>query len=297
MPRIAVIGSNGQLGTDIVKTLNQDTRYEVIELQHKHIEITDETSVKEVLTSCKPDVVINTAAFHNVPLCEKQAEKAYQTNAIGALHIARTCARLNCWNIYISTDYVFDGKKQSPYSEDDPPSPLNVYGTSKLAGEMHTLNYSQSRGIVIRVSAIYGEVPSRVKGTNFVYTMLKLAREKKTIQVVNDEWTSPTWTLSIAKQIKLLLDKHALSEGIYHCAAHGECSWYEFALAIFRLAGMADVKVQPVSRKDFPSEVIRPQYSVLENKKLKSLNLDIMQSWEEDIASFIYTITGKLKIK
>ncbi len=282
--RVAVIGANGQLGSDVAAVLEK--RHEVIRLTHQEIEVTDAEQVRQVLTALRPYVVINTAAYHNVPMCEVEVEKAYRVNAYGALNVARACAEIQAWNIYISTDYVFDGTKRYPYVESDLPNPLNVYGTTKRAGEMHTLAYSEGRGIVLRVSGIYGRVPSRVKGTNFVYTMLRLARERDRLQVVADEITTPTWTYSIARQIAVLLAN--LTPGVFHCSAQGACSWYEFARAIFEITGQK-VELEPVPASTFSSHppVRRPAYSVLANAHFQRLGIDRMPHWREDLERFL----------
>lgn len=284
--KVAVIGSNGQLGTDLMAVLSE--KHTTTGITHAQMDVTNQQQCREVLASIAPDVVINTAAFHNVPLCEKHVDRAFAVNATGALNISRICEEITAWHIYISTDYVFDGKKKTPYYEWDAPHPLNIYGLSKLAGEYATLNYC-SRGVVVRVSGIYGRVPSRIKGTNFVYTMLKLGKEKGKVKVVDDEVLTPTATLAIARQINILLE--ALEPGIYHCTCQGWCSWYEFACALFKLAGMNNVVVEPCSATELSSEVKRPSYSVLENTHLKRLGIDHMPHWHEALAEFIRSLS------
>ena len=281
--RVAILGANGQLGTDLTDVLSRTPGIETIPLTHQDIEITDFASVKTVLTQVQPHVILNTVAFHDVPRCEQEADRAYQVNALGALHVARVAESLHAWNIYFSTDYVFSGTKQAPYVEEDLPQPLNVYGTTKLAGEMHTLTYCQ-RGIVLRISGIYGRVPSRVKGTNFVYTMLQKARNEQVLRVVADEWLTPTWTYAIAHQVARFL--RDLTPGIFHCTCQGACSWYTFAQAIFDLMGKP-VQVIPISAQDYPSGVRRPPYSVLANQHFAQLGIDQMPHWYEALENFL----------
>src|SRR5438552_6292317 len=163
--KIAIIGANGQLGTDLQEVLS--TEHNIVGLDHSDIEITDIDNVKNVLSSIKPQLVLNTAAYNLVPKAEQYPELAFQINAIGPLNLAKICSDLRVRLAHFSTDYVFDGKKQKPYTEDDPPNPLNAYANTKLSGEYFTLNYCQE-SFVIRASGIYGKVPSRSKGGNFI---------------------------------------------------------------------------------------------------------------------------------
>ncbi|HEY6900066.1 MAG TPA: NAD(P)-dependent oxidoreductase, partial [Puia sp.] len=193
--KVAVIGANGQLGSDLIRTFSQ--LHETVSLNHTDIEITDIDKVKSTLSAIKPDLVLNTAAYHNVPVCEQQPDTAFAINGKGALNLARVCSDLDAQLVHYSTDYVFDGSKNQPYAETDRCNPLNVYGITKLSGEHMVLNYA-SRPVVIRVSGIYGTVPCRAKGGNFITTMKKLAKEKPEVRVVNDEILTPTPTSAIA---------------------------------------------------------------------------------------------------
>jgi dTDP-4-dehydrorhamnose reductase len=279
--KLAVIGANGQLGTDLVEVLS--TEHEVIELNHADIEITSIDSVKNVLSSIKADVVLNTAAYHIVPEAEKFPEKAFLINGVGPLNLAKVCQDLNIPLVHYSTDYVFDGEKQKPYTEDDRPNPLSVYANTKLTGEYFALNYSD-KSYVIRVSGIYGKVPCRAKGGNFVTTMIKLAKEKPEVRVVNDEVLTPTPTYWIAKNTAELIKTNAF--GLYHMSCQGEVSWYEFAKVIWETLGLK-TPLYSASVKDFPLAVKRPFYSVLENKNLKKFGIDIMPEWKEALKQFL----------
>jgi len=281
--KVAIIGANGQLGSDLVKALASE---EVIPLTHDDIEVADQASVHRVLTRHQPQVVINTAAFHNVVACEEQPERAFAVNAIGAWNVARACGPLGASLVHISTDYVFDGQKGNPYTEDDLPRPLNVYGVSKLAGE-HLIRYSLKQHFIIRTSGLYGTHPCRAKGgENFVELMLRLARERDEVRVVNDEVLTPTYTWDLARQIALLI--HTQHYGLYHVTSGGQCSWYEFARAIFELTGTR-VNLQPTTAEEFPRPVKRPAYSVLENRALRELGLDRMRPWQEALAAYLET--------
>lgn len=286
--RVVIIGANGQLGSDLVRVLSNSEfvirNCEVVPLAHADMEVADFESVKEVLSRDQPDYVINTAAFHNVPACEKQPEWPFSVNAIGAWNVARVCAGLGAALVHISTDYVFDGEKKSPYVEDDLPRPLNVYGVSKLSGE-HLIRYTLERHFIIRTSGLYGMYPCRAKGgENFVELMLRLAREREELRVVNDEVLTPTYTLDLARQIALLMQTRHY--GLYHASSGGQCSWHEFARAVFDLTGTA-VNLQPTTADEFPRPVRRPAYSVLENRALKELGLDRMRPWQDALGAYL----------
>ncbi|HEY0433334.1 MAG TPA: dTDP-4-dehydrorhamnose reductase [Chitinophagaceae bacterium] len=281
--KIAIIGANGQLGTDLSELLSGDN--EVAGLTHADIEITSIDNVREVLGSLKPSIVLNTAAYHIVPEAEKHPEKAYHINGIGALNLAKVCQDLHIRLAHYSTDYVFDGSKQKPYVESDRPNPLNVYATTKLAGEHYVLNYCEF-SYVIRVSGIYGKVPSRAKGGNFVSTMIKLAKEKPEVRVVNDEVLAPTPTSWIAKNTGALISTDAY--GLYHMSCSGEVSWYQFARKIWDVLKL-ETPLYSASVKDFPLIVKRPFYSVLENQNLKKAGIYQMPDWETGLTEFLTT--------
>jgi dTDP-4-dehydrorhamnose reductase len=279
--RVAIIGANGQLGTDLMEVLLAE--HTVIGLNHADIEITNLDSVRNVLSSTKPDTVLNTAAYHIVPEAEKFPDKAFNINGTGVLNLARVCQDLDIRLVHYSTDYVFDGKKQRPYREDDVPNPLNAYATTKLAGEYFARNYCD-KSYVIRVSGIYGKVPCRAKGGNFVTTMIKLAKEKPEVKVVNDEILTPTPTYHIAKNTAALIKTDAF--GLYHMTCEGECSWYEFARVIWETLQL-ETPLYPASVKDFPLVVKRPFYSVLENMNLNRLGINRMPGWKESLVEFL----------
>jgi dTDP-4-dehydrorhamnose reductase len=279
--KVAVIGANGQLGTDLLEVLSKE--HDVIGLNHADIEITEIDSVKNALSTIKPAIVLNTAAYHIVPEAEKFPAKAFQINGIGVMNLAKVCQDLDTRLVHYSTDYVFDGKKQKPYSEDDRPNPLSVYGNTKLSGEYFALNYSD-KSYVIRVSGIYGKVPCRAKGGNFITTIIKLANEKPEVRVVNDEILTPTPTYHIAKNTAALIGTDAF--GLYHMSCEGEVSWYEFAKVIWETLQLK-TPLHPASVKDFPLVVKRPFYSVLENRNLKNLGINSMPQWKEALIQFL----------
>lgn len=281
--KVAVIGGNGQLGSDVVKAFarNQD---DVRSLTHAEIEIGNLESVKRCLNSIGAAIVVNTAAMHHVESCEREPALAYGVNAIGVRNLALATRELATVLIHVSTDYVFDGRKKQPYVEDDAPLPLNVYGNSKLAGEYYarTLN---PKHFVLRTSALYGEHQCRAKGgKNFVDLMLELARTRGRVRVVDDEFISPTSTLELAQQIVRL--SRCDHYGLYHATAENSCSWFQFAGEIFSSAGI-DVVLEVAAPGEFPAKAPRPLYSVLENRELKKLGLNIFSSWEIGLHQYL----------
>ena len=279
--KIAIIGANGQLGTDLSEVLSAE--HEVTGLVHADIEITDINDVKKVLGSVKPAIVLNAAAYNQVPQAEQHPELAFRINATGPLNLAKVCEDLKIKLVHFSTDYVFDGTKQKPYTENDLPNPLNVYANTKLSGEYFVRNYCPA-SFVIRVSGIYGKIPSRSKGGNFITTILKSAAEKPEVKVVNDEILTPTPTYHIAKNTALLIKTGSF--GLYHMSCGGQTSWYEFAKLIWESLQIK-TPLQAVSVKDFPSAVRRPFYSVLENQNLKTAGMYRMPDWKEGLVEFL----------
>ncbi len=283
MMKAAVIGANGQLGMDLSAAFEQ-AGYDVARITHADMELADPSSIRAVLDQSRAEVVVNTAAMHNVEACEREPVRAHEVNGIGARSLAQHCAENGVYLLHISTDYVFDGKKKSPYVETDAPLPLNVYGNSKLSGEHFVLSAGDT-GAVLRVSGIYGANKCRAKGgLNFVQLMLKLADEREEVRVVDDEVLTPTYTIDIAQQVLRLCNARA--PGLFHGTAHGACSWYRFAQEIFSLAGKG-VRLLPARPGEFPAKVARPGYSVLENQALKSLELDVMSDWQSGLKRYI----------
>ncbi len=281
--KVAVIGSNGQLGADLVEVFA--ARHEVVQLTHHDMDVARAESVREVLGRIRPDVVLNTAAAHHVPKCEEDPIHAYLVNGIGPLNLARISSQQGFRLVHYSTDYMFDGSKRKPYIETDSVKPLNVYGATKSIGETYLLNYSEY-GYVIRISGIYGKVPCRAKGGNFVTTMIKLAAEKPEVKVVTDEILTPTGTIEIAKNTLFMLENDA-SPGIYHMTAQGESSWFEFASVIFSVLNLK-TPLLGTTVATMPSPVKRPFYSVLENKNLKNQGLDRMPHWRDSIENYLW---------
>jgi dTDP-4-dehydrorhamnose reductase len=283
--RVVVIGADGQLGTDVVRAFadNGDT---VSPLTHADIELSSMDSLSSRLRELRPELVVNTAAMHHVEKCELEPDKAFGVNGIGARNLAVVSRELGAVLMHVSTDYVFDGAKQTPYEEQDAPRPLNVYGNTKLAGE-YFVRSTTEKHFVLRTSAIYGRSPCRAKGgLNFIELMLKLAKERGEVKVVDSEFVTPTPTPEIARQMVALSRCDAY--GLYHATAEGSCSWHEFAREIFDLTG-TKVSLKIAGPNEFPAKVPRPKYSVLENRALKSRGLNLFTSWQDGLRQYLGT--------
>lgn len=280
--RVLIIGSDGQLGSDLVSAFD---RHEVVGATHADLEVTDGDQVHAFLAATRPSVVVNTAAYHRTDDCERNPATAFEVNARGPLNLARACEAVGCLLVHISTDYVFRGDKRAPYLEDDPAVPVNVYGVSKVAGEL-AVRAACSRHYIVRTSGLYGHAACRAKGENFVTKMLRLARSKGEVSVVTDEVLTPTWTRGLARQIASLSAGDAVPFGLVHATDEGQCSWFEFTEEIFRLVPM-DVSLTPVTVTTFPSSVPRPQYSVLENAVLKKAAANLLPDWRESLRGYL----------
>ena len=281
MLRVAVLGAGGQLGTDLFAAFAQ--RHDVIGFSHEDIEVRDHAHVAEVLTNLRPDVVVNTTAFHKVDECEKDPEHSFAVNCHAPSNLALVCSELAARLVHISTDYVFGGDRRTPYPADAKPGPLNVYGVSKLAGEYLVINRG-TQHVVVRTSGLYGVAGASGKGGNFVETMLRLGRERGEVSVVTDQVLSPTYTPDLAATIQGLVETGA--SGVFHVANSGACSWFEFAQSIFQLAGM-EVDVRPTTSAEFGSGVVRPAYSVLDTARLREVGLPLPRPWEDALAAYL----------
>lgn len=279
--RIALIGAMGQLGTDLLSLLSEEAN-EVIPVPHSACDISNAEQVEHAVGPSKPDVVVNTAAFHKVEECEKNPGRAFEVNAIGALNLARTCHKHGAVLVHFSTDYVFGGDKRTPYEEFDCPMPLSVYGASKVAGEQ-LIAQSTERFLIVRTTGLYGHAGSSGKGGNFVETMLRKAAEGGTIRVVNDQTLTPTSTLDLAQAVCHLMKADVF--GLYHVTCEGECSWFDFARQIFTTQNL-QVDLVPAVTKDFPSSVQRPSYSVLSKSRLRNTGLT-MPAWEASLERYL----------
>jgi dTDP-4-dehydrorhamnose reductase len=275
--KILVTGAGGQLGQELVR-LPAQPGLGIIGFGRDELDVTDPEQCRNVIRSCNPDAVIHCAAYTKVDQAESEPDEAYRVNAEGARNAALAAELVGAKFVYISTDYVFDGKAKVPYRESDRPNPQSVYGKSKLAGEQFTKSLS-SRYFIVRTSWVYG-----MYGSNFVKTMLKLAGERDSLKVVDDQIGSPTYTLDLAQfLLELVTTDHY---GVFHASNTGVCSWYEFAKAIFEERGL-NVRVEPCTTEEFPRPAPRPAYSVLDHGAIRAHGFRPLRSWREALGNFL----------
>jgi dTDP-4-dehydrorhamnose reductase len=280
--RIGVLGANGQLGTDLCQAL-QGAGHELTRWTHADFDVCDGEALEAAVDAVRPEVLVNTTAFHKVEACESDPARAFAVNASALRAMAQACERLEVTLVHLSTDYVFDGTGQEPWSEMDPVNPINVYGVSKAAGEFLVQNLCP-RHLVVRSSGLYGLRGASGKGGNFVETMLRKGAELGAVTVVDDQVLSPTSTLDLAEAISRLIAGQAT--GLFHVTNSGACSWYEFACAIFEEAGMA-VKTTPARTVVQPSGVRRPAFSVLANDRLKAKGFGRLRPWRQALRAYL----------
>ena len=290
--RLALIGANGMLATAIRKLAPAEyliQRYDLPDF--------DLTSREQVfsLVECPPDIIINCAAFTNVDGCEEQADLAMRVNGEGPGLLAELAKEIDAVLVHISTDFVFDGTKESPYLEDDRLQPLSVYGKSKLLGEQQILQSGLRQYFIVRTSWLYGS-----GGNNFVETMIRLAKEKSELKVVADQRGTPTWTEDLARAIFALLSLSPLTPhpslvtapyGIYHFSNEGACSWFDFASEIVaQLRTTRAVKVEqllPIPTEGYPLPAARPKYSVMSKDKIKQVTGLVIPDWQESLKAYL----------
>lgn len=278
--KIAVIGADGQLGSDLVKTLKGE---KVFPLYYPDFDITKPEEIKGILSELELEIVINTAAYHKVDECEQNPQESFLVNSIAVRDLALICQEAGLALVHFSTDYVFDGQKQEPYVEEDSPHPLNVYGVSKLSGEYFVSNILE-RYFLIRTCGLYGVAGCWGKGTNFVDAIISLEKEGKPLRVINDQWVTPTSTAELAQRIhELIQTKHY---GLFHLTNEDQCSWYEFAQTILTLVGKKP-SVVPIDSKAYGARARRPAYSVLENKRAKEIGLAEFSHWKEALEDYL----------
>ncbi|WP_240160070.1 dTDP-4-dehydrorhamnose reductase [Paenibacillus aceris] len=284
MRRIALLGANGQLGSDIRSQFAGNNHYEIIAVTRDQLNVEDTESIIPFLEKLGPfHILINCTAFHNTEQCETEPLKALMVNAVAVLRMATFCKQYGITLIHFSTDYVFDGVKGTPYTEEDEPHPLNVYGNSKASGEKVIADYLDHY-FIFRVSSLYGIAGSSGKGGNFIETMLRLVKQGKPVSVVNDVVMSPTHTLDVARAIKFFIDENVSEYGIYHCSGEGACSWYELATQAFSLCELT-YEATPVPSSQYPSVCQRPAYSVLDNGKMNRIYP--MPEWKSSLREYL----------
>lgn len=273
---VLVTGAQGQLGRELVRLLAGELS--VVGVGREQLDVTDAAQVREVVLRIRPDVIVHAAAYTAVDQAESDEEAAFRVNATGTRHLAELAEEIGAKFCYVSTDYVFDGTANRPYREADVPNPQSVYGKSKRQGEQFALSLS-SKSFVVRTSWVYGSF-----GSNFVKTMLKLARERDVLTVVNDQVGSPTYTQDLARFIGELIQTDRY--GVYHATGAGQCSWFDFAKEIFAEANL-DVAVQPCTTEEFVRPAPRPRYSVLDNSALRANGFTPLRDWRDALRAFL----------
>ncbi|MDT8719157.1 dTDP-4-dehydrorhamnose reductase [Clostridium sp. 19966] len=293
--KILITGARGQVGSQLIDIINRGKselgdisqrikESEIIGFGSKDLNIADSKSVNETLNKIKPDIVINAAAYTNVNGAESNEEAAFKVNALGARNLAIACEKIESKLVHISTDYVFSGEGSIPFREYDLTNPQSVYGKTKNMGDNYVRELC-GRYFIVRPSWVYG-----YNGKNFVYTIMKTAKEKENIKVVMDQVGTPTNTEDLCHHIlKIMLTEEY---GIYNCAGKGECSWYDFARKIVEFSKI-DCKVKPCTTEEYPTPVKRPAYSSLDNMMLRCTIGDEMRSWEEALKVFIDNVKDR----
>ncbi|KAF0821278.1 dTDP-4-dehydrorhamnose reductase [Cytobacillus firmus] len=273
--KILITGAHGQLGQQLKRKLSE-THFVVCQGK-KELDITHKEEAEERIIHINPEIIIHAAAYTAVDQCEIQKKKAFEVNGIGAGYIAQAASKIGARVIYISSDYVFDGKKQSPYTEKDETNPQSIYGMSKWLGEKLVMEFNN--GTIIRTSWLYGH-----EGNNFVKKMIELGKKGRDIKVVSDQIGSPTYVNDLVETMIHLLDK---SSGTYHISNTGSCSWYEFAKCIFNEAGFNPDLIHPTTTKDYGALAPRPCNSILEHTALKYVNIPSPRKWDIALREFI----------
>ena len=280
--RCVVIGATGQLGSDLVRTFDRPS--ELVPLGSRDFDILDAARARSTLEDLRPTCVLNAAAYNLVDRAEDERQRAFALNADAVGALATVCQALGAVFVHFSTDYVLDGRKRTPYLESDSPAPLSAYGESKLAGERLALERCE-RTVIFRVCGLFGVAGSSGQGkTNFVETMLRLARERKPLRVVADQVLGPSYTLDLARKVWTVLPKAAHS--IYHLTNAGQTSWYEFARRAVEFAGMT-ADLTPVTAAEYGAKARRPAYSVLAHAHLAALGEDDLRPWDAALAAYV----------
>ncbi len=274
--KILITGAKGMLGKDLKRALQE--KHQLILTDEDTMDITDFNQCMAVMSQNKPDLIINCAAYTQVDKCEEEIELAYRVNALGPRNLAIIGNEINVPLLHISSDYVFDGIKESGYVEDDVKNPLSVYGKSKSLGEDYIASLT-NKFYIIRTSWLFG-----ANGNNFIKTMLKLGKTVESLTVVNDQFGSPTYTVDLAGAIAGLINKPAY--GVYHITNSGNTNWYEYAKEVFELVDYK-ISLKPVTTEEFPRPAPRPYYSVLENRVWQLEGFSLLRSYKEAVEEYI----------
>jgi dTDP-4-dehydrorhamnose reductase len=280
--RILLIGRTGQLGGDLIRN---NVTHDLIAPERDDLDVSKQDQVQKALNSHRPDLVINCAAFHNVPLCEQQPELAFQTNCVAMRDLAVACRDAGTRLITFSSDYVFGGDRRVPYEEDALPEPLQIYGISRLAGEYAVRAAHPAGAVIVRTCGLYGSSGARSKGGNFVDGRVNDARSGKTIEMAVEQVVAPTSTDDLSKAVLQMVDRPNLNPGIYHLVNEGQCSWYEFTVAIVEILGL-QTQVIPIDRGGVSGSMRRPLFSVLANRRARSIGI-VLPQWRDALERYL----------
>ncbi|MCR8844854.1 dTDP-4-dehydrorhamnose reductase [Paenibacillus sp. SC116] len=275
--KVLVTGADGQLGQDVVQ-LFRNHGHEVVACNRSKLDITKQSQCQQVIREEHPAAIIHCAAYTAVDQAETDVDRAYEVNAVGTRNVAVAAESIGAKLIYISTDYVFNGRGNQPYNEYDNTDPQGIYGKSKRAGEVLIQSLS-SRFFIVRTSWVFGE-----QGANFVKTMMKLGVERDQLKVVHDQVGSPTYTVDLAQFLLQLVETEQY--GIYHASNSGICSWYEFAEEIFKQCSIS-AELLPCTTEEFPRPAPRPQYSVMEPLSIRTNGFELLPHWKDALARYI----------
>lgn len=277
--KILVTGANGQLGYDLCGEIG----CEAIGIDIKELDITNRSLTLEYIEKLRPDAIIHCAAYTSVDKAESEPEQCHAVNVLGTRHLAEAAKNICAKFLYISTDYVFDGTLDRPYEIDDATNPLNVYGRTKLKGE-EAVRSILEKYFIVRISWVFGE-----NGVNFVKTMLRLGRERGSVSVVANQFGSPAYTKDLAVLLAKMIrtDKY----GVYHATNDGFCSWYDFTLEIFNLAGI-DVSVKAIKTEEYPTAAVRPKNSRMSKNSLTEAGFDLLPTWQDALERFVTGINS-----
>ncbi|MEV0718531.1 dTDP-4-dehydrorhamnose reductase [Asanoa sp. NPDC050611] len=280
MTKVLVTGAGGMLGSDLVAVLSDLPAFTVTAARRADLDLADAAAVAAAVPG--HDVVINAAGWTDVDGAETSEEAATLVNGTAVASMAAACASSGARLVHVSTDYVLSGTASSPYPESAVPAPVNAYGRSKLAGERAVLSVLPAAGYVVRTAWLYG-----AHGRNFAATMLRLAGSRETVDVVDDQWGQPTWSLALARQLVTLASCSSAPPGIYHGTASGSTTWYHFARAVFALNGLDADRVRPTTSAAFVRPAVRPTYSVLGHDRWAAAGLAPMASWQTSLAAAV----------
>lgn len=276
---VMVTGGRGLLGTAVCEELKKN-KIQYVAVDKKEFDITDKEKTLREIEKLHPDVIIHCAAYTKVDMAEVEQCECQRINVIGTNNIVQACKKLKCILLFVSTDYIFDGKKDDVYEVNDMPNPINFYGKTKLEAE-NIIQKELEKFFIVRISWLFGN-----NGVNFVKTMLRIAEEKKELDVVNDQVGSPTYSKDVAKLFVTMVKTNKY--GVYHATNEGFCSWAEYAEEIFRIVGK-DVRIKKITSEEYNSKAKRPKNSKLSKKSLTDNGFDLLPTWKDAVKKYIVT--------